>query len=105
MTDKKTVPAMFAQNVFSMEVMKDRLPKDTFKKLMRIMQQGEALDMQTAEVVANAMKDWALEKGATHYTHWFQPMTGSTAEKHDSFIAPSRRQGTDGIFRQGTRQG
>ncbi|MBR2085893.1 MAG: glutamine synthetase III [Oscillospiraceae bacterium] len=89
MTDKKTVPAMFAQNVFSMEVMKDRLPKDTFKKLMRIMQQGETLDMPTAEVVANAMKDWALEKGATHYTHWFQPMTGSTAEKHDSFIAPA----------------
>ena len=89
MTEKNSVPAMFAKNVFSTEVMKSRLPKDVFKKLMRIMQQGEALDMPTAEVVANAMKDWALEKGATHYTHWFQPMTGSTAEKHDSFIAPA----------------
>ena len=89
MTEKNTVPAMFAKNVFNMEVMKSRLPKDIFKKLMRVMQQGEALDMQTAEVVANAMKDWALEQGATHYTHWFQPMTGSTAEKHDSFITPA----------------
>ena len=87
--DKNNVPSMFAENVFNMEVMKSRLPKEFFKKLMRVMQQGEPLDMQTAEVVANAMKDWALEKGATHYTHWFQPMTGSTAEKHDSFIAPA----------------
>ncbi len=87
MTEKKNVPAMFAENVFSMEVMKSRLPKDVFKKLIRIMQEGETLDMPTAEVVANAMKDWAIDKGATHYTHWFQPMTGSTAEKHDSFIS------------------
>ncbi|HAJ96333.1 MAG TPA: glutamine synthetase type III [Ruminococcus sp.] len=89
MSEKKSVPEMFATNVFNTEVMKQRLPKNVYKKLMRIIEHGENLDMETAEVVANAMKDWAIERGATHYTHWFQPMTGSTAEKHDSFIEPT----------------
>ncbi|QSX09383.1 glutamine synthetase III [Alkalibacter rhizosphaerae] len=80
---------IFGSNVFSEVTMKERLPKDTFKKLKRTLDYGEELTPAVAEVVANAMKDWAVEKGATHYTHWFQPMTGKTAEKHDSFIEPT----------------
>ncbi|MFP4698637.1 MAG: glutamine synthetase III [Eubacteriales bacterium] len=78
---------MFGSNVFNDYVMKERLPKDIYKALKRTIELGEILDPQVAEVVANAMKDWAIERGATHFTHWFQPMTGSTAEKHDSFIS------------------
>ena len=81
------VPAMFGSMVFNEKVMKERLPKDTYKALKKCKDEGIPLDMSVATVVANAMKDWALEKGATHYTHWFQPMTGVTAEKHDSFIS------------------
>lgn len=80
---------IFGSNVFSESVMKERLPKDTFKALKKTVDKGEALVPEVAEVVANAMKDWAVEHGATHYTHWFQPMTGKTAEKHDSFIEPT----------------
>ena len=83
------VPAMFGSRVFNEKVMKERLPKDTYKALKKCKDEGIPLDMSVATVVANAMKDWALEKGATHYTHWFQPMTGVTAEKHDSFISPT----------------
>jgi glutamine synthetase len=78
---------IFGMNVFNDAVMKESLPKDTYKALKRTMELGETLDPQVAEVVANAMKDWAIEKGATHFTHWFQPMTGKTAEKHDSFLS------------------
>ncbi|MCT4542314.1 MAG: glutamine synthetase III [Vallitalea sp.] len=78
---------LFGSNVFSDAVMKERLPKETYKSLRRTIEMGEPLNKETAEVIANAMKDWAIEKGATHYTHWFQPMTGKTAEKHDSFIS------------------
>ena len=85
------VPEIFAENVFSDAVMKDRLPKNVYKTLMKTIQNGRQLDMTTADFIANTMKEWALEKGATHYTHWFQPLTGSTAEKHDSFIAPATR--------------
>lgn len=80
---------IFGINVFSEATMKERLPKDTFKKLKKTLDLGAELTPEVAEVVANAMKDWAVEKGATHYTHWFQPMTGKTAEKHDSFIEPT----------------
>ena len=80
---------IFGSNVFNDEVMKERLPKNTYKILRKTIDQGSPLDPSVADVVANAMKDWALEKGATHYTHWFQPMTGLTAEKHDSFISPT----------------
>ncbi|PKM95518.1 MAG: glutamine synthetase type III [Firmicutes bacterium HGW-Firmicutes-1] len=80
---------IFGSNVFSDVVMKERLPKDTYKALKRIIDDGEQLKLEVANVVANAMKDWAIEKGATHYTHWFQPMTGKTAEKHDSFLSPN----------------
>ena len=83
------VTSMFGSMVFNEKVMKERLPKDTYKALKKCKDEGIPLDMSVATVVANAMKDWALEKGATHYTHWFQPMTGVTAEKHDSFISPT----------------
>ena len=68
--------------------MEARLPKETFKALQKTIKSGKHLDLSVANVVANAMKDWAIERGATHFTHWFQPMTGVTAEKHDSFISP-----------------
>lgn len=87
--NKQNVPELFGSKVFNEAVMKERLPKDTYKSLKRTMEQGLKLDSGVAQIVANAMKDWALEKGATHYTHWFQPMTGVTAEKHDSFLEPT----------------
>lgn len=80
---------IFASNVFSDSVMKERLPKATYKALKKTIERGTALEPEVADVVASAMKDWAVEKGATHFTHWFQPMTGITAEKHDSFINPT----------------
>jgi len=83
------VPEMFATMVFNDHVMKERLPKETYKALKKTMMNGKSLDLSIANIVANAMKDWAVEKGATHFTHWFQPMTGITAEKHDSFISPT----------------
>ncbi len=82
------IPIEFASMVFNDSVMQQRLPHDTFRALRRILAEGTSLDRSIADIVANAMKDWALEKGATHFTHWFQPMTGVTAEKHDSFIRP-----------------
>jgi len=83
------VTDIFGVNVFNDVTMKERLPKDTYKDLKRTIDVGQPLSQNVADVVANAMKDWAIEKGATHYTHWFQPMTGKTAEKHDSFIEPT----------------
>lgn len=83
------VPEIFGSMVFNESVMKERLPKDTYKALRKIVDSGNYLDEQIADIVSNAMKDWAIEKGATHFTHWFQPMTGITAEKHDSFISPN----------------
>ncbi len=83
------VSRIFGDDVFNESTMRKRLPKDVFKKLKETMNTGRELDSSIAESVATAMKDWAIEKGATHYTHWFQPMTGITAEKHDSFIAPT----------------
>ncbi len=79
---------LFGSNVFNDEVMQRRLPRDTYKALHKTIADGRPLNPQMANVVANAMKDWAIEKGVTHYTHWFQPMNGVTAEKHDSFITP-----------------
>ena len=84
----KNVPEIFGSDVFNDKVMQERLPKETYKALKKTIQEGKALDLTVANVVASAMKDWAVSKGATHYTHWFQPMTGITAEKHDSFISP-----------------
>lgn len=82
------VPEMFGSMVFNDKKMQERLPKSTYSALKKTIQNGEPLDLSVANVVANAMKDWAVEMGCTHYTHWFQPMTGVTAEKHDSFICP-----------------
>ena len=82
------VPELFGSMVFNDSVMKERLPRDVYKALRRTIDQGTPLDPAIANVVAAAMKDWAVSKGATHFTHWFQPMTGITAEKHDSFISP-----------------
>jgi glutamine synthetase len=79
----------FGDNVFSAAVQKDRLPKDVFNRLQDTLQRGEALDPSLADAVAKEMREWAMERGATHFTHWFQPLTGSTAEKHDSFYAPT----------------
>ena len=89
MSEVQTVADYFGCNVFSDKVMRDRLPKNIYKSVMNTKKFGIALDDDVANVVANAMKDWAIEKGATHYTHWFQPMTGITAEKHDAFITPT----------------
>ena len=84
----KTVSEMFGSMVFNDAVMKERLPEEVYLSLQNTIKNGKHLDLSLANVVAAAMKDWAIEKGATHYTHWFQPMTGITAEKHDSFISP-----------------
>ncbi len=83
------VPELFGSMVFNDTVMQERLPKQTYKALKKTISDGAPLDISVANVVANAMKDWAVERGVTHYTHWFQPMTGITAEKHDSFISPT----------------
>jgi len=82
------VPELFGSLVFNDEAMRERLPKEVYRSLKNTIDSGSELDIDVANAVANAMKDWATEKGATHYTHWFQPMTGITAEKHDSFISP-----------------
>ena len=84
----KSVTELFGSMVFDDAAMEARLPKDTYKILQKTIKEGKHLEISVANVVANAMKDWAIEKGATHFTHWFQPMTGVTAEKHDSFISP-----------------
>lgn len=85
---RSNVPEIFGSMVFNDAIMRDKLPKDIYKSLKKTIEDGKDLDITVANVVAIAMKDWAIEKGATHYTHWFQPMTGITAEKHDSFISP-----------------
>ena len=84
----KKVSEIFGCMVFNDDVMRERLPKEVYKSLTKTIATGKTIDASVADVVANAMKDWAIEKGATHYTHWFQPLTGVTAEKHDSFISP-----------------
>ena len=84
----KNIPSIFGSMVFNDAVMKERLPKDTYEALHKTIAKGTHLELDVANVVASVMKEWAIEKGATHFTHWFQPMTGVTAEKHDSFIVP-----------------
>ena len=83
----KDVANRFASRVFNLSIMRQRLPKDTYREMLQCISEGKRLDLSVANIVANAMKDWAIEQGATHFTHWFQPMTGITAEKHDSFIS------------------
>ena len=88
-SDKQSLESIYGVDVFDMRAMRQRLPRQTFKALMRTIEDGETLDHAVADVVASVMKDWAIERGATHYTHWFQPLTGSTAEKHDAMLIPS----------------
>lgn len=93
MSDAINVAEIFGENVFSEKVMKERLPKSVYLKLVETIENGSELDPTIADAVAHAMKEWAIDNGATHYTHWFQPMTGVTAEKHDSFIGSPNSQG------------
>ena len=93
MKEKKNIETLFASNVFTLGKMKERLPKEVFDEVTHVADFGGELNKKTADIVANAMKEWAIENGATHYTHWFQPLTGTTAEKHDSFISHPDKNG------------
>ena len=93
MSDYFNVADIFGENVFNDAVMQERLPKKVYKKLKEVINEGKELDLETADVVAHEMKEWAIGKGATHYTHWFQPLTGVTAEKHDAFITAPMENG------------
>ena len=93
MSEVTDVKEIFGEDVFNDTVMKERLPKKVYQELRKVIDEGAELSLQVADVVANEMKDWAVEKGATHYTHWFQPLTGTTAEKHDSFISAPKENG------------
>ncbi|MBQ3573410.1 MAG: glutamine synthetase III, partial [Clostridia bacterium] len=84
-----SVTEIFGSMVFNDATMKERLPEDTYNQVKKTKEEGVPLTKEVADIVANAMMEWAIEKGVTHYTHWFQPMTGVTAEKHDSFISPT----------------
>ncbi|SFK77540.1 glutamine synthetase [Lachnospiraceae bacterium KH1T2] len=94
MSENVNIAEIFGEDVFNDTVMRERLPKKYYKELRRTIDEGKELAPDLADVVAHAMKEWAIERGATHYTHWFQPLTGITAEKHDSFISPVRKDGT-----------
>ena len=85
----QSIPEMYGSLVFNDKVMRSKLPKDMYKALKKTIENGTHLELDVANSVAVAMKEWAVENGATHFTHWFQPMTGFTAEKHDSFISPT----------------
>ena len=86
MNETVGVEELFGSKVFTRATMRERLPKNVYREVIRVMEEGGELTLQSADVIAKAMKDWAVENGATHYTHWFQPLTGITAEKHDSFV-------------------
>ena len=100
-----SVPEIYGSLVFNDKVMRERLPKATYKAVQKSIQNGTHLELDVANTVAAVMKNWALEHGATHFTHWFQPMTGLTAEKHDSFISPTGDGGVltaaEGVQQQG----
>ncbi|SFU84488.1 glutamine synthetase III family protein [Butyrivibrio sp. INlla21] len=93
MSNSVNVEEIFGQNVFTLAKMRERLPKNVYKEVVSVTEHGGALSKESADVVANAMKEWAVENGATHYTHWFQPLTGITAEKHDSFVGSAEKDG------------
>ena len=93
MSEMIDVAKIFGENVFNDSVMRERLPKNTYKELKKTIEEGKELQAVTADVIAHEMKEWAIEKGATHYSHWFQPLTGATAEKHDAFISAPRSDG------------
>ena len=83
------INAIFGEHTFNLDIMREKLPKEILQTLLATIDKGQLLDAKIADVVAMAMKEWAVEHGATHFTHWFQPLTGSTAEKHDSFVTPN----------------
>ena len=91
--EKLNVEELFGRNVFTMSKMRERLPDEVYAEVQRIIREGGDLSLRDADIVAQAMKDWAVENGATHYTHWFQPLTGITAEKHDSFVSTPNADG------------
>ena len=93
MSELLNVAEIFGEDVFNDKVMQERLPKKVYKDLKKTIEEGKELSLTTADVIAHEMKEWAIEKGATHYTHWFQPLTGVTAEKHDSFISAPMENG------------
>lgn len=93
MSDYTNVKELFGCDVFNDSVMQERLPKKVYKELKKTIEEGKELSMEIADVVAHEMKEWAIEKGATHYSHWFQPLTGVTAEKHDAFITAPMENG------------
>ena len=93
MSEALNVEELFGKNVFTLGKMKERLPGTTFREVRKVMEHGGELSRESADVVAKAMKDWAVENGATHYTHWFQPLTGITAEKHDAFVTHPDEEG------------
>ena len=93
MSEVLNVAEIFGENVFNDAVMQARLPEDVYIELKRTIQEGKELEKSIADVVAHEMKEWAIEKGATHYSHWFQPLTGATAEKHDAFISVPKADG------------
>ena len=97
-TNSMEISEIFGQNTLTLDKLQERLPKGAWKDLKKTIDEGQILNMDVADAVALAMKDWAIEKGATHYTHWFQPLTGSTAEKHDSFITPNQGGGAIAVF-------
>lgn len=88
------IEEIFGSKVFTLDKMKERIPSNVYEEILKVNQQGGELSFESADIIANAMKDWAIENGATHYTHWFQPLTGITAEKHDSFITPPKADGS-----------
>ena len=93
MEGKTNISEIFGENVFNDTVMQERLPKKIYKELKQTIREGKELDLAVADVVAHEMKEWALEQGATHYSHWFQPLTGATAEKHDAFLSAPKADG------------
>ena len=102
MSEYLDIPSLYGSSVFSDKEMRARLPREIYKRLAASIATGEELDPAVADATASAMKAWAIEQGATHYTHWFQPLTGTTAEKHDSFISPQK----DGsVIMESARQG
>ena len=107
MSEYVNVVEIFGENVFNDAVMQARLPKKVYKELKQTMEEGKELTLEIADVVAHEMKEWAIEKGATHYSHWFQPLTGVTAEKARCIYhsTESRRKGTDELFRKRADQG
>ena len=93
MAEKTNISKIFGENVFNDTVMQERLPKKIYRELKLTIQEGKELDLAVADVVAHEMKEWAIEQGATHYSHWFQPLTGATAEKHDAFLSAPKTDG------------